>query len=422
MESCDLGSHECDDSCLRRSPLLPIFLIVAVDVLGLTIMIPLLPFYAEHYGASPAVVGLLISTYAACQLFSGPLLGRASDRIGRRPLLLVSQAGTLGGFLMLALAQSLWMVFLARVIDGFTAGNLSLAQAYISDVSKPEDRAKSFGIIGIAFGMGFMIGPAISGYLSRFGYSTPIFAAAALSATSILATWFLLPAARPGEGARGAGPAGARLALVDWGGYAKYFRDAELGPLMAQYFAFVVSFSLFTSGFPLFAERRYFWEGQPFGPQQVGYFYAYAGFLGIFLQGPMLGQLVRRFGEVDLIRVGFLASTAGYAWLGFAYSLPELLVVTTISAIGGVLRPTVTSLITQSARREEQGVVLGLTQSLSSVAQIVSPTLAGFLIERGWLASWALTAAAITTCGLALALRKAPKNPVAAAANSHRAR
>src|SRR4051812_18590707 len=154
--------------------LLPIFLIVTVDILGLTIVLPLLPFYAEHYGASPTVVGLLVTVFAVCQLISGPILGQLSDRFGRKPMLLISQVGTLIGFVILARADALIWVFLSRIIDGFTAGNLSIAQAYISDVTEPKDRAKSFAIIGIAFGLGFLIGPAISGYLSKFGYSTPI--------------------------------------------------------------------------------------------------------------------------------------------------------------------------------------------------------------------------------------------------------
>src|SRR5258708_17679725 len=203
----------------RRSPLLPIFLIVMVDVLGLTIILPLLPFYAERLGASPTVVGLLVSTYAACQLIAGPVLGQISDRTGRRPLLLVSQLGTFIGFLILAWAGSLWIVFLARIIDGLTAGNLSLAQAYISDVTKPEERAKSFGVIGVAFGIGFLIGPAISGFLSVFGYQYPILAAAALSATSILCTYFLLPSAPviPESEMRDGAPlpAGRRLRVLD---------------------------------------------------------------------------------------------------------------------------------------------------------------------------------------------------------------
>src|SRR5246127_518210 len=177
----------------KSSPLLPIFLIVLVDVMGLTIILPLLPFYAESFGATPTIVGLIISTYAFCQLIAGPPLGHLSDRVGRRPVLLVSQMGTFAGFLILAGAQALWMVFLARIIDGLTAGNLTVAQAYISDVTEPENRAKSFGIIGIAFGLGFLIGPAISGYLAQFSNTYPILLAAGLSFTSIMCTYFLLP-------------------------------------------------------------------------------------------------------------------------------------------------------------------------------------------------------------------------------------
>ncbi len=163
----------------------------------MAIILPLLPFYSERMGASAFVVGLLVASYAACQLIAGPILGQISDRIGRKPVLIVSQVGTLIGFLILAKAQVLWVVFLSRIIDGATAGNLSLAQAYISDVTKPEERSKSFALIGIAFGIGFLIGPAISGFLSTFGYSAPVYAAAALSFTSILCTWFLLPAREP---------------------------------------------------------------------------------------------------------------------------------------------------------------------------------------------------------------------------------
>jgi MFS transporter, DHA1 family, tetracycline resistance protein len=400
---------------LRSSPLLPIFLIVAVDVLGLTIMIPLLPFYAEKMGASPTEVGLLIGVYAACQLISGPLLGRASDFTGRKPLLLVSQAGTLIGFLMLAFAPNLWIVFLARVIDGATAGNLSLAQAYISDVTKPEERAKSFGIIGIAFGMGFLIGPAISGYLAQFDYRDPIFAAAALSATSILATYFLLPRAAtpPHMGIRlnsdaSSGPGGRRLSLLQWSEYGRYFRDPALAVRLWQFLAFGFSFAMFTGGFALFAERRLTWHGAPFGPKQVGYAWAYAGFLGIFLQGPALGKMVKRFGERTLNRVGFVAYAGGYTTLAFCFSIPMLILATTISAVGSLVRPTLTSLITQAAPREEQGVVLGLTQSLTSVAQIAGPPLAGFLIQRGMLTSWGLTAAGVALIGLLLAIRSKP--------------
>ena len=395
----------------QRSPLLPIFLIVMVDVLGLTIILPLLPFYAERLGASPTVVGLLVSTYAACQLVAGPVLGQISDRMGRRPLLLVSQMGTFIGFLVLAYAQVLWVVFLARVIDGLTAGNLSLAQAYISDVTRPEERAKSFGVIGVAFGIGFLIGPAISGFLSTYSYQYPIFAAAALSAASILSTYFLLPSApvKPeGEKADGpAPPAGTRLRVLDWGHYATYFRRPVLAGLLWQFFAFAFAFAIFMSGFALFAERRYTWNGHPFGPKEVGYVFAYVGFLGIILQGGLIGRLVRRFGEEKLVSTGFSSATVGFAWMGFTSGLPGLVTTATISSFGtGVLRPALTSLITQRARREEQGVVLGLTQSLMSVAQIIGPAIGGYLIDHELLKTWAIAGASMTLIGYLIGWQK----------------
>jgi predicted MFS family arabinose efflux permease len=383
---------------LLKSPLVPIFLIVSVDVLGLTIILPLLPFYAEKFGASPSVVGLLVSTYAFCQLIAGPILGRMSDHMGRRPLLLVSQMGTFIGFLILAYANALWIIFLSRVIDGLTAGNLSLAQAYISDVTKPENRAKSFGLIGIAFGMGFLIGPGISGYLSQFSYQYPIFAAAALSATSILATYFLLPSTTP-HSADGATP--RKFTVLDWGNYARYFRQPELAPLLWQFLAFTMAFSMFMTGFPLFAERRYEWHGHPFGPKEVGYVYAYLGLLGVVLQGGLIGRLVKTFGEMKLVRAGFFFGMVGLAALAFTRSVPLLLVVAAVSSSGtGVIRPALTSLITQKADRSEQGVVLGLTQSLNSIAAIIAPAIGGLLIDHSLLAGWALLAAGI--CGVAL--------------------
>jgi DHA1 family tetracycline resistance protein-like MFS transporter len=389
---------------LLSSPLLAIFLIVAVDVLGLTIMIPLLPFYAEKFGATATEVGLLIGVYAACQLISGPMLGRASDWTGRKPLLLLSQAGTLIGFLVMAFAPSLWVLFLARVIDGSTAGNLSLAQAYISDVTRPEDRAKSFGVIGIAFGMGFLIGPAISGYLAKFDYHYPIFAAAALSFTSILSTAFLLPAVKTSR-APSDGPGGRRLSLLQWGEYARYFRDPRIATLLYEFLSFAMAFAMFTAGFPLYAERRLTWHGVPFGPEQVGFTWAFAGFLGIFLQGPALGKLVKRFGEATLNRVGFADYATGYVLLAFCYSIPMLIAATCASALGSLVRPNLTSMITQAAPREEQGMVLGLTQSLTSIGQITGPVLAGFLIQHGLLTGWGLTAAAVSLIGFTFASR-----------------
>ena len=380
--------------------LLPIFLIVAVDVLGMTLIMPLLPFYAEHLGATPTQVGLIISTFALCQLFGGPVLGRASDQMGRKPLLIVSQFGTLIGFIILAYADALWLVFLSRVIDGFTAGNLSLAQAYIADITKPEERAKSFAVIGIAFGIGFLVGPGVSGFLVQFGYQWPIFTAAALSATSIVATAVLLPRTRPSADAEAAG---RRLSVFSWSVYAEYFRRPALRTLLIQFFVFLFAFSVFMSGFPLFAERRFTWHGEPFHARHVGYVYAYVGVLSIILQGGLIGRLVRAFGEWRLTRIGFVLSALGFGLLAFTFEIPMLLIVAAITSVGtGVLRPVLTSLITQRTTRAEQGTVLGLTQSLQSVASIVAPFAAGILIEHGNLESWALLAAIFSGIGLLL--------------------
>ena len=383
---------------MRHSPLLAIFLIVAVDVLGLTIMIPLLPFYAEKLGATPFQVGWLVGAYAACQLISGPLLGRLSDSTGRKPLLLVSQVGTFIGFIITAFAPNLLVLFLARMIDGATAGNLSLAQAYISDITKPEERAKSFGVIGIAFGIGFLLGPAVSGILAKSDYRYPVFAAAGLSALSILATSLLLPEAKPVKNIDG-----RRLSLIAWGEYVKYFREPRLATRLWQFLLFAFPFAMFTSSFPLFAERRFTWHGAPFGPEQTGFVYAWAGFLGILTQGPALGKLVKKFGESALNRVGFASYAVGYALLALSHSIPMLALAATVTAFGGLIRPALTSLITQAAPKTEQGSVLGLTQSLTSVATIAAPPFAGILIQHGALTTYGMAAALITAIGLILA-------------------
>jgi len=391
----------------ERRALLPIFLIVLVDILGMTTILPLLPFYAEEFGASPRQIGLLVATYAACQLVSGPLLGQLADRMGRKPLLLVSQVGTLIGFFVLGRATSLLMVFVSRAIDGMTAGNLSLAQAYVSDVTAKENRAKAFGIIGIAFGIGFLVGPAISGYLSQYGHRYPIYAAQGLSALSILATALLLPRARPQAQDGSLAPAGQRLALLSWGRYGEYFARPELATLLYQFFAFAFAFAAFTSGFALFAERRLSWHGVPFGAKHVGYVFAYAGFLGIIFQGGLVGRLVKRFGELKLTRAGFASFSVSYAMLAFVHRLPELLGSATLSAFGqSALRPALTAQITHNSRRDEQGMVLGITQSLMSVAQITAPTATGFLIGHGQIGAWAWMAAASAAVGLWLNLRQ----------------
>lgn len=370
--------------------------------MGFTIILPLLPFYAEHYGASPVQVGQIIAVYALCQLIAGPILGQISDRIGRRPVLLVSQAGTFFGFLLLASAGSLPVIFLARIIDGITAGNLSVAQAYIADVTEPQDRAKAFALIGIAFGLGFLLGPAITGFFSHFDPQYPIYAAAFLSALSIAGTCFLL--SEPPKHS----DLPAETKTFDWKVYGEMFKNPELAPLLWQFLAFIFTFAFFMSGFPLFAERRFFFHGVPYGAKEIGYIYAYVGFLGIIIQGGFTGRLVKWWGEAKLIEFGFAGMFLGFLMLGWAGTLPLLLLSVTLSFIGSsILRPSLISLITQRAGQGRQGVAIGITQSLMSVSQIVAPLAGGFMIQHRLLTPW--TWVACVTSGIGFLFLKGDK-------------
>lgn len=389
---------------MKRSPLLPIFLIVLVDVLGLTIVFPLLSIYAETFGATAFTAALLVPAYAICQMLSGPALGRLSDRVGRRPVLLVSQCGTLIGFLMIASAHTLWLIFLGRIIDGLTAGNLTVAQAYIADNTAAKDRARSFALIGIAFGLGFMLGPAITAYLSHYSIAAPLYAAAGLSLTSIVCTATLLPAeTRPaaGEGAATVGPAGQRESILNFGSYLQYFKRPILGGLLVEFFLYLFAFSIFISGFALFAERRYTWQGHPFTPREIGVVFALAGFVGVLVHGGLLGRLVRKVGEGRLTLLGLWCMAVGYALLAHVDPVVPLVVATVVSSFGNALmRPCLTSLITLVAKKEEQGVILGLTLSLSSIASILAAPLAGWLIDQALLSAWAWSAAGFSAAAL----------------------
>lgn len=381
-----------------RVSLLPVFLIVLVDVFGMTLVMPLLAVYAESMDATPLQATLLVSVYAACQLVSGPIIGHVSDRVGRKPMLLFSQVGTFIGFLVMARAHTLWMLYVARILDGATAGNLSLAQAYIADHTEPSERAKSFGLIGIAFGVGFFIGPSLTGYLAaKYSLTTPIYLAAVMSATSILCTALLLRGGRQSSHAFD-----DRQAVFHWRTYAQYFARPGLRERLFQFVFFITSFSLFISGFALFAERRFTYQGHPFGPREIGFVFGYVGFLGIVLQGGLIGRLVKWLGEAGLVAAGFVALAVGYFGLGIASSSVLLLAAGTLAAFGnGVIRPALTSLITQRADRREQGVVLGITQALMSMASIVTPFIGGLLIQHGRLTEWAWAAAALAAVGIA---------------------
>jgi MFS family permease len=282
-----------------------------------------------------------------------------------------------------------------------TAGNLSTAQAYISDHTKPENRAKAFGIIGIAFGIGFMFGPALAGWLQEYGLHWPFVVAAVMSAGSMVCSYTLL---EPGvtatqSAASPAAPGGKRPAVFDLAVYLEYFRRPGLGSLYLQFFLFTFSFSAFMGGFALFARS------------QVGFLFTYSGFLGIILQGGLIGRLVKRFGEPQLAVAAFAAIVVADVVLGFTMVLPLLIAVTTVSAFGnGVARPVLTSEITQQVGRHEQGVAIGISGSLSSLAMTMAPPSGGSLLDHDWLVAWTLVPATAAVLGLAAALVSRAKN------------
>ncbi|APR87779.1 multidrug-efflux transporter [Minicystis rosea] len=396
---------------MTRSPLLPIFLTVFVDVLGLTLMLPLLPFYAEHFGASPQMATTLIASYAVCQLVSGPILGRLSDRIGRKPVLLASQMGTLAGFLIIGGANSLWLLFVGRMIDGLTAGNLSIAQAYISDVTRPSERTRSFALIGIAFGSGFLFGPMISGELShRFGFAAPAYMAAALSLLSVILSATLLPdqatlekikAERAAEeGLAPAPPAGQRnLAL------GRFLTRPLARRRLLQFFAFTTSFAVLTGGLGLYLERQFH-----FGPRETGWVYGVSGFVGAVIQGGAIKRLVQRLGEPRLALFGFVSMAITYPFLGLiGDSYTKLFILVVLSSFGvAVVRPCLTTLITKSVSREEQGAALGTSQSLTSISQIVGPSMAGFFIQHHQLGAYGAAAGVFAIVGAVLSMQPEP--------------
>lgn len=361
---------------MKDKRLIPIFIVVFVDILGFSIILPLLPYYAGLFNASDQTIGFLIASYSVCQFIAAPLLGNLSDGYGRRPVLIYSQLGSLGGFILLGLAMRLpnplaWM-FAARMIDGFSGGNLTVAQAYISDIAQPEERAKTFGmIIGGSFGLAFTIGPALGSVVSsRFGYDISAYVAAVISLTSILATVFLLPETQHrNDETRPRGLAMYTRAL-------DYLSEAEIRPLMFIFFFMSLPFTIYTTMFPLFAKKQL-----GFSVDQAGYFLAIVGLLGVFWQAGMVGPVVKRFGEYKSLMVGLTASTIGLFYVVFVNSWWKLIVVALLFSFGhGISRPPLTGLIVRAAPPNRRGGVFGALTSLESLTRILGPITGGWLI------------------------------------------
>lgn len=356
--------------------LFSILLVVFIDLLGFSLILPLLPYYAETFQANSFVTGLLIASYALMQLIGAPILGRLSDRFGRRPILLISVFGTFLGFVLLGFATTLWMLFAARILDGITGGNLSVAQAYISDVTDAKNRAKGLGLIGAAFGIGFIIGPVTGGLLSQYGYNVPAFVAAALSFLNFLLIFAWLPesltAARRqqlGEQRRPAVTLSALLAAL---------KRPFTGSLLITRFFFGLAFAIFQSIFSLYALAKF-----NLSARDTGFVLTYVGVLAVIVQGFLVGKLTNRFREDVLIvcSVGLMAvSLLGWSLAPSVFWL--LVILTPTSLAGGLLNTLLSSTLTKAVAPQEIGGILGLATSVESSTRILAPIVGGALLER----------------------------------------
>jgi MFS family permease len=362
----------------KRPGLGPVLLTVFLDLLGFGLVIPLLAFYAKEFQATDWQVLLLGAVYSLAQFAGAPLWGLLSDRVGRRPVLIVSISASVVFLTAFGLATKLWMLFVFRTLHGFAAANISTAQAYVADVTESgPDRARGMGLIGAAFGVGFSVGPFLGGVLSDRGLATPIFVAAGLSAINLVWVLLRLPESRP-PGAAGASGVHARTlnprALVDG------LRHPIVGLAIFLVFVATFAFSMMEQNFALVAK-----EDWAMGAKQVGYLFGVIGVIGVVIQGGLIRRLVARFGEPRLIGVGYLLDAIGIAMLGTSGPGVGVWAGCALLAVGSSLaNPSLNTLISRATPADEQGTVLGTSQSFSALARGVGPLTAAALVLDGW--------------------------------------
>ncbi len=346
-----------------------IFIVAFLNLVGFGVIIPLLPYYAETFGADATIIGLLIASYPAAQLISAPLLGRISDRIGRRPVLLYSILGNALAFVIFAYANNLFILFLSRIFSGLMMGNGSVVQAYVSDITTAEERTMGLGRIGAALGLGFIVGPGIGGILSPFGYSVPVLTAAALSILNALAIFYWLPESLDNK---------KKNDNVEFTVKAlrNVLKKPLVGIMLQTRFVFNLAFSMFTTIFALFAQQKL-----KIDAEQTGYILAYAGFLIVIVQGVVVERLARYINDGTLLFNSVLLMIVSL--LGWAYSQSVevlLIVLIPLSIASGVFRTIVTSVITRIVSEEEMGGILGITLSIDSFTRFIAPGAGGYLM------------------------------------------
>jgi DHA1 family tetracycline resistance protein-like MFS transporter len=382
------------------SPLVVVVLIVLVDLLGFTIVMPLLPRFADQYGFSKGQIGLLLAAYPLCQLVAGPILGRLSDRYGRRPVLAVSQAGTALSFLILGLSRNYTVMLLARMLDGASGGNILVAQAYVADVTTPENRSRGLGLIGAAFGVGFVLGPLLGGLLlelplgPEWRLRVPFLVAAGFSTLAWVLVLARLPESLPAD-------TGARQSarVLSWRGLADTVSSPRIGLLVAVGAMVVLAFAALEGTFSLFLKERLGWGAGP-----AAFAFALLGFVSALVQGGLIRRLVPRFGEPRLILCGIAALAVGLAALALATNLPALLGAILVVGIGqGLASPSTQGLLSRVAPKGEQGAVFGTLTSAQTLARMINYVVANYLLGRGAPSSPYWEGAAIAVVAWALA-------------------
>ncbi len=372
------GDQPQNDGRLFTPPLIIILVTVFIDLIGFGMVIPILPFYAETepYNASPLEIGFLFAVYSLMQFIFAPVLGRLSDKHGRRPVLLLSLLGSAVGYFVIGIADTLLLVFVGRIIGGITGANISTAQAYIADVTSRENRARGMGLFGATFGLGFILGPAIAGILSKYGIHVPFFCAAVLAFINAIALYFVLPESVK-KGSRMAQGQTNRLDNL-----VSSLKEPRFGSINLIYFLLVTSFSIMTYAFVLFTAFRF-----GYNAEQNGYLFAYVGVMSVIGQGLLFGFLARRFGESILTCFGcllmavclFVIPAVGPASGGLA----GLLVCCSMLSIGNAMSsPSLTSLASKFTSEHEQGSRLGIMQSAASLARAVGPIVGGFMLNN----------------------------------------
>lgn len=353
-----------------RSPLFVLFLTVFVDMVAFGIIIPVLPLYAEHFHATPLEIGWLTGIYSGMQIIFTPILGRLSDRFGRRPVLMLSLAGTAVGFLLMGMAESLTLLFVARILSGITGGNISIPQAYIADVTTPETRSKWMGMIGAAFGLGFTLGPMIGGLMSRISYGAPFYFAAGLACANVVLLYLILPESLPKE---------HRAIPHQDASTIEVFRHGSgwmFGLVVATYFFLIAGFSIMTTLFALFTARRFGYDAHA-----NGYLFGFIGIITIIVQGGLIGRMVRKFGETNLARAGLILTSVSLALLPWCTNLTGLLLVCAgLSCGSGFASPPLNGLASQMIDRTWQGRAMGVLQAAGSTARLLGPLLGGALL------------------------------------------